>query len=600
MSTLNDVKRIIRDAQRLVALTWREKRNLLVGIVLATLCTSTLPFVQSYTIGRLLNALVSSSQADRHEVVYTLLSLAVLAGSCYAVANMLQFFLKTVLYKELFHVLTVIILRTTASLDIASHENPERRDLLTKVEENAMWRAPEFMQRLTYLLQNLAEVSIAAVIFLSADKRIGAMIIAAALPRLLLDLSYNNKLWQVETGAAETRRKFWHARWFLVAIEALPEIKLFQNVPFFVGRVDEHLGTIKRRELAVERVNAIGQLLILLVSESVAAFALYAFVRRTLEGTLDVGGLAFLIASCGTFRSSLQSLSQNVGSQFRDGKFVRDMFEAFDLKPLLPTTHSSGRRLAGQIEEIRFDGVWFAYPGTQRWILKDFNLCIKGGSTVGIVAENGSGKSTLAKLLCRMYDPTRGRILVNGVDIREFDLDYWQSKLGVVKQDFLHYQHLDVESAIRLGRVGSCPDNIEAVHFAAQAAEAHAFIEGLPQGYGTTLGSSFKGGVELSGGQYQRLALARVFFRQPEIAILDEPTSAVDSDAEARIYQKILSSLPGCIKIVISHRYYTLRKADRICLLQNGSIVEYGDHEELMRLGGLYAERYTAQAAEYH
>jgi ATP-binding cassette subfamily B protein len=494
----------------------------------------------------------------------------------------------------------VVILRTTANLDIASHENPERRDLLTKVEENAMWRAPDFMQRLFQLLQNLTEVSIAALIFLGADWQLGMAIILVSLPRIWNDLTYNNKLWEVETQVAETRRKFWYSRWFLIAMAALPEVKLFQNVPYFVGRIDRLLGSIKAKEMEVELRNAGVQLAVLAASEAVAITALVFFVHRALSGSIDLGTLAFLIGSSSVFRSSLQSLSQNIGSQFRDGKFVRDMFEAFDLKPLVHTNSQSKKQLDGQIEEIQFENVWFAYPGTERWILKDFNLRIAGGSTIGIVAENGSGKSTLAKLLCRMYDPTRGRILVNGVDIREFDLDYWQSKLGVVKQDFLHYDHLDIKSAICLGRASAEPTDIQAVRFAAEAADAHGFIEALPLGYASTLGTSFRGGVELSGGQYQRLALARVFYRQPEIAILDEPTSAVDSDAEARIYQKILSCLPACTKIVISHRYYTLRKADKICLLQNGEVTECGTHDELMQLGAVYAERYKAQAAEYH
>jgi len=588
------------DAKRLVLLTWREKKWLVICLTVATLLASVLPFAQNFAIGRMLNALVERPGQERESAVQALLFAAIACGSAYAVASYLQFFLKSVLYKELFHVLNVIILRTTASLDIASHENPERRDLLTKVEENAMWRAPDFMQRLFQLLQNFTEVSIAALIFLGADWQLGVAIILVSLPRIWFDLAYNNKLWEVETQVAETRRKFWYSRWFLIAMAALPEVKLFQNVPYFVGRIDKLLGSIKTKELTVEKRNARIQLVVLAASEAVAITALVLFVHRALRGAIDLGTLAFLMGSSSVFRSSLQSLSQNIGSQFRDGKFVRDMFEAFDLKPLVQAKSHSAKQLDRQIEEIQFENVWFAYPGTERWILRDFNLRITGGSTIGIVAENGSGKSTLAKLLCRMYDPTRGRILVNGLDIREFDLDYWQGKLGVVKQDFLHYDHLDIESAIRLGRANADASDIQAVRFAAEAADAHGFIEALPLGYASTLGTSFRGGVELSGGQYQRLALARVFYRQPDIAILDEPTSAVDSDAEARIYQKIMSCLPGCTKIVISHRYYTLRKADFICLLQNGAITECGDHHALMKLGGVYAERYKAQAAEYH
>ena len=244
------------------------------------------------------------------------------------------------------------------------------------------------------------------------------------------------------------------------------------------------------------------------------------------------------------------------------------------------------------------ENVSFAYPGTDRLILKDINLTLTSGMTLGLVAENGSGKSTLAKLLCRIYEPTKGRILINGRDLKEFDKEQWQSLVGVMLQEYGHYEHLRIDDAIALGRTSSRNGDKRIIE-AASESDATGFIDALPHGYKTTLGRSFEDGVELSGGEYQKLAIARLFYRKPQLAIFDEPTSAIDSNAEPKIFKNIFEGQLQCIKILISHQYYTLRRADSICLIDDGRIVEMGSHDELMAQNGRYAERYRRQASEY-
>ncbi|MCB0333190.1 MAG: ATP-binding cassette domain-containing protein, partial [Bdellovibrionales bacterium] len=228
------------------------------------------------------------------------------------------------------------------------------------------------------------------------------------------------------------------------------------------------------------------------------------------------------------------------------------------------------------------------------------SFTLRKGETLGLVAPNGSGKSTLAKLLCRIYEPTTGQILVNGRDYREYPLHEWRAKLGVMLQEYSHYEHLDVQTAIQLGRIdgynGDLQSHLEA---AALRSDSRTFIDRLPKKFNTVLGRHFVDGVELSGGQYQKLAIARILFRNPDIAIFDEPTSAIDGESEAKIFQSLLQTLPDSIRIFISHRFYTLRKADYICVLEEGKAQEFGSHNELLEYGGVYATRYTAQAREY-
>jgi ATP-binding cassette subfamily B protein len=587
------------DTVHLFKLTWAARKVLLLGTACAVALASVTPFVQHFAVGAMLNELVTARiNGGMSSSAYVLLLFAVLAGSAFAISNTLQFFFKTVLYKELFQFLSVLIHEKMAMLDIATHENPKRKDLITKVQENAMWRAPDFMQRMAFLGQNLLEVLFATIILFAANWMIGSLLFLSSLPRLLVDIRYNQQLWRIETDVSEIRRGFWFVRHLLVDPRQLTEVKLFGNVPYFVGLLNGHLGRIKEREIDAEKKNLRWQFVALLISEGTTIFAVVLFVLETAGGVLEIGTLAFYLATLAAFRVALNSLSQNVGSQLRDGKFVRDMFKAFAMEPTLSVATSGSVPAFDKIGDITFENVSFAYPGTDKLILKNISFAIPGGSTLGLVAENGSGKSTLARLLCRIYDPTSGRILVNGIDLREIDPDWWQSQVGVMLQEFSHYEHLSIEDAIRLGRSnnGYCTEDVAN---AAIAADAHSFIAALPNSYQTVLGGHFQGGIELSGGQFQKLAIARMFYRKPKLAIFDEPTSAIDGEAEARIFDAIFDGLKGCSKILISHRFYTLRKADVICVITNGEIAELGNHKELMALNGIYAERYDAQVKEY-
>lgn len=598
MSVAKEVQQTLRDARRLFTIAWRENARVISATIIVVTVAALLPFIQNFAIGELLNELArASTNGDWGARVWLFLGLMLGAGAAFAVFNTLQFFLKSVLYKVFFRFFAVMIHERVASLPIAVHENPKKKDLITKVQENAMWRAPVFIERMAYLGQNLLECLFATVVFLSADWRIGLLIFAASMPRLVFDMMYNHDLWRVETGLAETRRKFWHTRWYLVDVRALTELTLLQTVPFFVGLLGQHLTKVEKEELNAESRNLRAQLIALAISESAAVLAIYSFVRAVLGGEIEVGTLAFYLTSLAAFRTALNGLSHNLGSQFRDGKFVRDMFAAFDLEEHELKSDSDETAC---FQEIRFEDVYFRYPGTEKFILKGVSFTIKHGETIGLVAPNGAGKSTLAKLICRIYEPSAGRILVDGRDYREIELAKWRSMLGVMLQEYSHYDHLDVRSSIRLGRISRNGTNMEsAILDAAKASDSHGFISELPLGFDTILGRHFENGVELSGGQYQKLAIARILYRQPALAIFDEPTSAIDGEAEAKIFGQLLGALPHCMKILISHRFYTLKKADKICVLQDGRVKEFGSHAELMQLGGIYAERYSAQAVEY-
>jgi ATP-binding cassette subfamily B protein len=597
---MSEFARVLSAGRKLFLLAWVQYWRLITVTGVVVMVASIAPFAQNWAMGRFIDQLVKATKTGDREIYWPLLYGAIAIGACYAMANCLQFFLKSTLYREMFKSTSTDVNEKIANLEIQLHEDPACKDLITTVLEKAMWHAPDFMQRTTYLLQNAIEISIASIIFIHADPIAGVVITGFTLPRLVLEIIYNHELWKTEKNIAEVRRKFWYARGVLVELRSLTETKLYQNVSFFVRRIGYLLGVIKDQELKAERRNVKRQLVALAATELAAAWVLLRFVGNVIDGAMEIGTLTFYIASMINFRFALNSLCQNVGSQFRDGKFVTDMFEAFDLKHKNAAVTQATVPVPKRIEEIRFEKVQFAYPGTDRNVLQDISLTLHRGETFGLVAENGSGKTTLVKLLCRLYDPTQGRILVNGIDIRCFSLYEWQSAIGVLLQEYGHYEHLTVRTAIALGRE---PDGIvdeRQVVRAAQAAGAHDFIMELPLQYDTTLGRAFKDGVELSGGQYQRLAIARIFYRNAAISIFDEPTSAIDGAAESLIFEEIFDGMTDAIKILITHRFSTLRRANTICVLKDGRIHESGTHQELMELNGLYAERYVEQASSYH
>lgn len=608
----DELGRLKESTIRLFKMTWPEYKTTFLAAGCVILLASVVPFAESYVLGLLLDELANGERSQQWNSPVTVLFVMLLVvGMLFVFAGTLQFFYKILLDKELFQFLAVTINRRVSELPLQIHDDPSKKDLITKVQEKAMWYASGFMQRMPYLLQNSGRVAIALVVFATLDIRISLLLLFAAVPRLYVNLRYNDMLWQVDTRMAEVVRKFWYARKFLVNHEDLTEIKLYQNVPFFVGRIQTYLGAIKDEEVAAERQYLIRQMPVLLFSEIITGISLWMLIVMVLGGTMAVGTFAFYFGALVTFRVAMNELIQNIGSQFRDGKFVTDMYRAFDLEDELPASQSTGIRLNGQIEEIFLDDVWFKYPFADAaaegesqhpigWVLQGLTLRIAGGSSIGIVAENGAGKSTLMKLLCRLYEPTRGRILVNGIDIREFDLQWWQAQVGILLQHFSRYEHLCIEDAIRLGRPDGAAVDMRAVEHAARLSDALGFILALEHKFKTIIGSGFTGARDFSGGQHQKIALARLFFRQAPISIFDEPTSALDGAAEARVFDSILEKMPGVTRFIISHRLYTLRKADQIVLLRDGRLLESGSHAELMEdPQGVYYGLYTAQAIEY-
>jgi len=375
------------------------------------------------------------------------------------------------------------------------------------------------------------------------------------------------------------------------------EIRLFDLGSLFRRRFRDLRQQLRRERIEIATRRSVAEL-VAEVGATVAVFASYAFIAyRTVHGAITLGDLVMYYQAFQRGQSFLQQMLSGLAGLYEDNLFLSNLHEFFDLKPkVVEAPHP--RPIPQPMQTgIVFDHVSFQYPTGTRKVLEDINLTIRPGEVVALVGENGSGKTTLIKLLCRLYDPTSGTITLDGIDLRQFETTALRREISIIFQDYAQY-HLTARENIWFGNVALPPDQ-EQIETAARHAGADEVITELPQGYETILGKWFEDGEELSVGEWQKVALARAFLRDAQIIVLDEPTSGLDARAEYEVFKRFRQLAAGRTAILISHRFSTVRMADRICVLEDGRIIENGSHTELVRLGGTYAHLFETQAQYY-
>ncbi len=588
---------LFRNAKRTLALMWGDQKKLVVGIFLVIILTAFVPFLRSGTQAFLVNALIGSATTHSFTsslvVAITLFALALaIPGILYTVQSYLFRIFRFASEERL----DLFLAKKRGEIDVATREDPKSNNLLNIVRENE-YRLYNFNEMQFYVTQELIQVLAAASILVAFEWWVCLVLVVSTIPELIVEAKYGKRVWGINSARSEVKRRYWELWSHFDTLASVTELKLFQNVGKFLGLIRELFMDFQKIQRSHEQGRFWARVSTNLISNAGIVAAGVWFIGEVVHGNLQVGTFLFAVGAITELRGSLSALFQNLARQYEDSLFVSDVYRFLDLPPAIPKPVPGFNLVRGRTPEIVFDHVSFAYRDNPKKSLTDVSFTIAPGEKVAFVGPNGAGKTTIMKLLCRFYDPTEGRILVDGHDLREVDIESWYRTLGILFQEYAHY-HLPVYEGVAFGD-SSVPLEMERVRSAVRAGEANGFIESWPDGYRQMLGREFTNGVEPSIGQWQKLAISRVFYRSPRVFVLDEPTSSIDAEAEANIFDKLEKLPSDRTVILVSHRFSTVRHANRIIVLDGGSLVESGAHRYLLGKKGMYARLFNLQAEGY-
>jgi ATP-binding cassette subfamily B protein len=488
--------------------------------------------------------------------------------------------------------------RVNSYLGLGPFERPAFRDRLMLAQEAAEQAPYSVVMFAVSTAQSLVTIVSFAGVLLTLWPPAGLLVLAVIVPEFAIQLALARRSARASEDATSLYRARFLYQGLLTDLRAVREVRLYQLGRFFHDRLTGAMRRAGRIELDAQWHAALVQAGWSLASAAVALIGTVTVVAAVLRGSLTLGDLTIFLAAIAAVQSGLSGIAAQLGELGTSLRLFRHYVEVVHGPPDLADGSLAAPPLRG---EIRLEDVWFRYDENGPWALRGVSLTIPAGRATGLVGVNGAGKSTLVKLLCRFYDPDRGRITWDGVDLREFEIQTLRARLGAVFQDFMCYD-LTAEENIGIGRLPSTP---AAVERAATEAGVHDRLAELPNGYRTMLSRSYadeegETGVTLSGGQWQRVALARSLMRaDADLLILDEPSSGLDAEAESRVHASLARVRQGRTGLLISHRLSTLRDADRILVLAAGQVAEAGNHDELMATGGDYARLFTLQASGY-
>nr|WP_210399001.1 ABC transporter ATP-binding protein [Steroidobacter denitrificans] len=491
---------------------------------------------------------------------------------------------------------SIRLMQHAATLDLEDFEDAEFQDRLERARRQTSGRMSLLGQLLGQAQDIVTVVSFAAGLIIYAPWLI-VLLLLALVPAFLGEAHFNAQSYSLDYARTPQRRELDYVRQTAASAETAKEVKIFGLHGFLIDRYTQ-LATAfyaANRRLARRRAGWGG---LFAAIGTAGYYCAYAFIAwRTLAGVFSIGDLTFLAGSFRRLRNLLEGLLSSFSTTAGQALYLDDLFTFFEVEPeILSPQHA--RSFPRPIRAgFVFEGVGFRYPGAERWAVRDLSFSLRAGEVVALVGENGAGKTTLVKLLTRLYDPDEGRILLDGHDLREYDLEALRGSMGVIFQDFVRY-NLSAADNIAVGRIDARHDRAR-IERAASRSQADEVIARLPGGYEQMIGKRFKNGVELSGGEWQKIAIARAYMREAAVLILDEPTAALDARSEYEVFKRFKELSDNKTAILISHRFSSVRMADRILVLADGQVEAAGTHEELVSQQGRYAELFELQAAGY-
>jgi ATP-binding cassette subfamily B protein len=588
----------LKNLPRFFGLIWQTSKAMTIANVLMRLIKSALPLVMLWIGKEIIDEvirLIEITNGDR-TYLWTLvtieLALAVLSDLINRAITLLDSLLGDLLSNET----SEQLIRHAAKLDLYQFENSEFYDKLERARRQTTGRTILMSQVLSQF-QDIITVLFLAGGLIAFSPWLIIILIVAVIPSFLGETHFNQRSYSLTRSWTPERRELDYLRYIGASDETAKEVKIFNLADFLAERFKTiaHNYYNANRKIATKR--AIWGSALSLIGTA-AYYGAYVFILiQTVTALITVGTLTFLAGSFQRMRGMLQAIMNRFSGIAEQALYLQDLFDFFAIQPTI-TNNSGAEKVPEKIQHgFTFENVSFKYPNSEKYAVRNLSFHLRAGEKLALVGENGAGKTTVVKLLARLYEPSEGRILLDGKDLRDYDLRDLRDATGIIFQDYQRFQ-MNVGENIAVGNIEEREETLM-IKDAAQKSLADAVIEDLPGKYQQILGKRFEGGVELSGGQWQKVALARAYMRDAQLLILDEPTSALDARAEHEVFLRFAELIHGKSAVLISHRFSTVRMADRILFLENGTLLELGSHEELIAQEGKYAELFDLQAQGY-
>ncbi len=591
-----------RNIPRAFALVWQADRRSTILLALLTLVAAILPVSQAWAgkliVDGVVNAIKSGLPVEQgvpSVLPFLLLEFGLLTLG--AVLSQGRTLLDHILHSRMAHVINVQIMQKAQELDLYYFENADFYDKLQNARREADYRALSTVETTFSITQSVITLASFAVLLLAFNPLIALILFGATVPSFIAQTHYSGLYFRLLTWRAPEFRQMAYWEYLLTVDSSIKEVKLFGLSDPLLQRYRATFERFHGEDVRLARRRSLVSVLWGLLATTSYYVAYAWIVWETIAQRITLGDMTLYLTVFRQSQITMQGIFGSFGRLFESGLFLNNLFDFLALTPQMPVS-TNPRMVPRPLQQgIELRNVSFRYPDKDEWALHNVSLTIRPGEKIALVGANGAGKTTLIKLLTRLYDPSEGQILLDGVDLREYDLDDLRRTIGVIFQDFVHY-HATANDNIGFGQIEHLSDAQRIAH-AATRGGADEVIAALPDGYTTMLGKWFTEGQELSGGQWQKIALGRAFMREGEVLVLDEPTSALDAAREYEIFQRFRELTAGRIAILISHRFSTVRMADRIAVLEGGQLTELGSHRELLELDGTYARLFNLQAEGY-
>jgi ATP-binding cassette subfamily B protein len=588
----------LRNVRPLLAMVWETSPPLVVATAFLRLIRALLPAGMLWVSKLILDAVVAriSRGTGNLSSIWKLVALELglaIASDILGRANTLC---DSLLGDRFTNRVSVRLMQHANRLDLASFEDPVFYDKLERARRQTTGRLG-LLAALLNICQDFVSLLSLSGLLIVFSPWLMVLLVAAVIPAFLGETHFTTLAYSVLYRWTPQRRLLDYLRLLGASAQSAKEVRMFGLGEHLAERYHQLSEDIyaENKVLAIRRALAGSGLNLIATGGYYAAYAVV--LVKTIAGSISIGSFTLLTGAFSRSRSYIERILSGFNDISEQAMFLKDLFEFFDMEPTirtLPGAIPAPRPIRSGFE---FQDVSFEYPGSGRMVVRHINFHLDRAEKVALIGENGAGKTTLVKLLARLYDPTEGRILLDGVDLRQYDVEDLRHEIGVIFQDYLRYDML-IRENIGFGKLESLADQ-DRIEAAAYKSLAKGMIDRLPDGYDQMVGRRFEGGLDLSGGEWQKLALARAYMRDAQLLILDEPTATLDARAEYEVFQRFAELTRGRMAVLISHRFSTVRMADRILVLADGAIQEQGTHSQLVALGGRYAELFELQAAGY-